>query len=405
VRPTIDGLALPTGSALRDNPAFVGERCAVDVGDVQIRDLEVYRVKPRWQLLCIRTSDDVCGWSELVLETKLDTVRAALEELRDYLVGKDPRRINLHWQRIYADAFYRGGPVLVSALSAVDIALWDITARLLDVPVYELLGGAVRDKVQAYCHIAGDSADDLIRDARTAIGQGFTAFKTTISAPAPYLPDRDYVDAEVQRFAGLREAIGSSYKIAIDFHGRASPTLSRTLIGELASCAPWFVEEICLPDNVLPMAELRRHTTVPIATGERLFTKWGFRELIERQVADLYQPDICHAGGISELIRIATMADLYYAAIAPHNPLGPLALAASLQVDAVVGNFAAQELIRGLGRPIIREDFHLEDGYIDLPSGAGLGVEIDLEAVKEASTDASFRNPETSYRDGSVANW
>ena len=381
------------------------ERYAAKVGDIRIRDSEVYRIKPRWQLLCIRTTGDVCGWSELVLETKLDTVKAALGELRDYLLGKDPRHINLHWQRIYTDSFYRGGPILVSALSAVDIALWDISARLLGVPIYQLLGGALRHKVHVYCHIAGDTPEDLVKDAKTAIGQGFTAFKTTIAAPAPYLPDREYVDAEVAKLAAVHEAVGGSYKLALDFHGRASPTLSRTLIQELAPYHPWFVEEIRLPDNVLPMAELRHHTTVPIATGERLFTKWGFRDLIERQVADVYQPDVCHAGGISELVRIASMADAYYAAIAPHNPLGPLALAASLQVDAVVGNFLTQELVRGLGRPITTEDFRLSDGYIDLPIGPGLGVEVDEEAVRAASTTASFRNPETSYPDGSVANW
>jgi galactonate dehydratase len=380
---------------------------AVDIFYGPRRDLGGSYGPPRWQFLRIATDAGVDGWSEAVLEGNPGAVRGALGELSEYLIGKDPRAIGHHWSRMYTDNFYRGGPVLVSAISAVDNALWDIKGKVLGVPTYELLGGPVRSAVPVYCHIGGTTGSELAEDALRAASQGFTVFKTVLSGPAPRLGEVRFVDSEVARFHQLREAIGPDYEFAIDFHGRASPALSRVLLAELESCRPLFVEEPCLPENVVAMKELRASTSIPIATGERLFTKWGFREAIEQRIADVYQPDVCHAGGISELVKIAAMADAHYATIAPHNPLGPVALAASLQVDCVCENALIQELVRDLGEGLIEEPFRVVDGMIAAPAGPGLGVTVNLDALRPASAedDWTWPIPPLSYRDGSVAPW
>ena len=371
---------------------------------VKIRSLDLYFVRPHWQLLRVATDVGVEGWSEAMLEGNVRAVRGAIESLADYLVGQDPRTVAHHWSRMYTDNFYRGGPVLCSAISAVDIALWDIRGKLFNAPVYELLGGPVRSAVPVYCHV-GDGGEDLIADTKVAMDRGFRIVKATLTGPAPRLPTRAYVDAEVERFYRLREAIGASCEFAIDFHGRATPALSMTLARELEAAHPLFIEEPCLPENVEAMRDIKASTTIPIATGERLFTRWGFRPAIEARIADVYQPDVCHAGGISELTKIAAMADAHYAQIAPHNPLGPVALAASLQVDCVCENVVVQELVHSLGAELLDEPFKLVDGMIPAPEGPGIGATVKLEALKALERGGSWRLPGFSYPDGSVAPW
>lgn len=372
---------------------------------VVISSVELFYVRPRWQFLRITTSEGTEGWSEAILEGNARAVRGAVETLADYLVGKDPRAITHHWHRMYTDNFYRGGPVLVSAISAIDIALWDIKGKLLGVPIFELLGGAVRSAVPVYCHVGGETADDLAEDARAAVREGFKIVKTGLRGPAPRLATSQYIDGEVERFGKLRAALGSACEFAIDFHGRATPALSRVLIHELEQFRPLFIEEPCLPENATALVDIRSATTIPIATGERLFTRWGFREAIELRVADVYQPDVCHAGGISELVKIAAQAEIYYAQIAPHNPLGPIALAASLQVDCACENILAQELVRDLGTTLLERSFELSDGMI-VPSGdPGLGITVNVEAVKAAEYSGDWSTPQLSYDDGSVAAW
>jgi galactonate dehydratase len=372
---------------------------------IAIRSLDLFYVRPRWQFLRVTTDAGVEGWSEAVLEGNVRAVRGAVESLSEYLVGKDPRTVAHHWMRMYTGNFYPGGSVLTSAISAVDIALWDIKGKLLGVPAYELLGGPVRAAVPVYCHIGGRNADELVADALAAVAEGFTMVKTSITGPAPRLATRSYVDGEIERFYRLRDALGASCEFAIDFHGRATPALSVTLARELEGAHPLFIEEPCLPENVVAMRDIKASTSIPIATGERLFTRWGFRDAIEARIADVYQPDVCHAGGISELTKIAAMADAHYAQIAPHNPLGPVALAASLQVDCICENILAQELVRDLGADLLTEPFELSDGMIAAPLGPGLGVSVNLEAVEALGHDGSWRSPELSYADGSVAAW
>jgi galactonate dehydratase len=367
---------------------------------LKVTRLETLMVKPRWLFLKVHTDAGIVGLGEPIVEGRAETVATAIKEIEPYLKGKDPRRVAHHWQAIYRHAFYRGGPILTSALSGIDQALWDIKGKALGVPVYELLGGPTRDRVRVYAH-AG--TPERIKQAKA---RGFTAFKTN---PAKRRPSR-YVEtpAEVhyaaERFAELRRAAGDDADIAIDLHGAISPATAKLLIKAIEPYQPMFVEEPCQAQNHDVMAEIARGTHLPIATGERVFTKWGFREVLEKRAATILQPDLCHAGGITEVRLIAGMAEAYYAAIAPHNPLGPISLAAGVQIAASIPNFLCQEQV-SLGEGYIKKPFVLRNGYLDLPDGPGLGIELDEDALA-GRIGHDWRNRESyDADDGSVVDW
>src|SRR5450759_1918732 len=290
--------------------------------NLKITRLETILVKPRWLFLKIHTNAGIVGLGEPITEGRALTCAEAVKEVEPYLVGKDPRRVVHHWQAIYRHAFYRGGPLLTSALSGIDQALWDIKGKALGVPVYELLGGPTRDKVRVY---ASSSAAHV----RALMAKGFTTFKTSPAKKRPmrYIETPAAVEYAAEQFAEMRRVAGKDVDIAIDFHGAISPATAKLLIKALEPYQPMFVEEPCQAQNHDVMAEIARSTYLPIATGERVFTKWGFREVLEKRAATILQPDLCHAGGITEVRLIAGMAEAYYAAIAPHNPLGPISLA------------------------------------------------------------------------------
>jgi len=305
-----------------------------------------------------------------------------------------------HWQAIYRHAFYRGGPILTSALSGIDQALWDIKGKALGVPVYELLGGPTRNRVRVYAH-AG--TPELIQQK---LKEGFTAFKTGPAKrrPARYVETPAQVGYAAEKFAELRKAAGEDADIACDFHGAISPATAKLLIKALEPYQPMFIEEPvnCQEHDV--MAEIARGTFLPIATGERVFTKWGFREVLEKRAATILQPDLCHAGGITEVRLIAGMAEAYYAAIAPHNPLGPISLAAGVQIAASIPNFLCQEQV-SLGEGYLKQPFRVRNGYLDLPTGPGLGIELDENALAD-KIGHDWRNREAyDADDGSVVDW
>ncbi len=233
-----------------------------------------------------------------------------------------------------------------------------------------------------------------------------TAFKTGVAGgrPARIVENKAFVDRSVERFAALREAAGPEVDIGIDFHGAISPQTAKLLIKALEPYQPMFIEEPCQCQNVDVMAEIARGTHLPIATGERIFTKWGFREILEKHAAAILQPDLCHAGGINEVRIIAGMAEAYYAGIAPHNPLGPISLAACIQLDASIPNFVAQEHTT-LGEGYLKNPLVCKDGFVELPTGPGLGIELDEDAMED-KIDHDWRNPETYLQDdGSVVDW
>jgi galactonate dehydratase len=368
---------------------------------LKITKLETFLVQPRWLFLKIHTDAGIVGLGEPVVEGRAETVATAVKEVEPYLVGKDPRQVTHHWQAIYRHAFYRGGPVLTSALSGIDMALWDIKGKALGVPVYELLGGPTRTKVRLYQQVRTPA------DIRRGIAAGFTAFKTgpQFKRRYPrYIETPAQVAYAVEQFSALRKAAGDDVDIGIDFHGKVSPATARLLIKGLEPYQPMFIEEPINCQNHDLMAEIARGTHLPIATGERVYTKWGFREVLEKKAATVLQPDLCHAGGITECRLIAGMAEAYYATIAPHNPLGPISLAAGIQLAASIPNFLCQEH-RTLGEGYLKKPFVVKQGFVDLPTGPGLGIELDEEALAE-KIGHKWRNTESyDEDDGSVVDW
>lgn len=382
---------------------------------MQIRSLETFLIPPRWCFLKITTDSGVVGWGEPVVEGKAATVAAAVEEMSDFLIGKDPARIEDLWQVLYRGGFYRGGPVLMSAISGIDQALWDIKGKALGVPVYDLLGGHVREKIRVYAWIGGDRPDDVAKQALAKKAAGYTAIKMNGTEEVEWIGSPAKIREAVARAWAIREACGPDFGIAIDFHGRVHKGTAKALMKELEPVKPLFIEEPVLPENNEALLDLRSNCSLPIATGERQFTRWGFKQLLATGGADIVQPDVSHCGGISELKKIATMAEAYDVAVAPHCPLGPLCLAASLQVDFCTPNAFIQEQSLGIhyneGSDLLDylvdpSVFEYRDGFVSRPTGPGLGVEIDEAKVREAvKTGHRWRNPIWRTEDGVVAEW
>ena len=383
---------------------------------MKITNIEMMHLKPRWMFLKVETDEGITGWGEPVVEGRARTVETAINELRPVLIGADPLRIEHLWQLMYRGTFYRGGPVFCSAISGIEMALWDIKGKYYNIPVYQMLGGLCRDKIRMYGHlkpaaIAGDfPISGMLEITDQRLADGFTVMKYSIIPPIRPIDNMEMVDKVVERFAAVRERVGKSVDIAIDFHGRVSPAMSIRLLKALEPYYPLFVEEPVLPENVDEMVRVSRTTSIPIAAGERLFTKFGFRELIEKQAVSVVQPDLCHCGGIFEARKIAAMAETYYMQIAPHNPLGPISLAACLQLDACVPNLLAQEHPgmpnhQDLGVGILKKPFEIEQGYIRIPEGPGLGIEIDEEALEPLRFDGTWDTPHLFFEDGSIADW
>lgn len=382
---------------------------------MKITSLELFKVAPRWLFLKTMTDEGICGWGEPVIEGRADTVEAAVNELAPYLIGRDPFQIEDIVQTLYRGGFYRGGPILSSAISGIEQTLWDIKGKALNVPVYELLGGAVRDRIQVYSWIGGDRPDDTAAAAAEKAEQGYNAVKMNGTAELDYIDSWRKIDAAVKRVAAIREACGENFGIAVDFHGRVHQAMARVLMRELEPYHLMFIEEPVLIENIEAFAELRSHTTTPIATGERNFMRWGFKDIITRGIADIIQPDLCHAGGIFEVRKIAAMAECFDVAVAPHCPLGPIALAASLQLDWCTPNAVIQEqslgihynqgadLLDYLADPTV---FEYKEGFVYRNELPGLGITVNETKVREAAAIGhTWKNPVWRTADGVVAEW
>jgi galactonate dehydratase len=377
---------------------------------LKITRLEILHVKPRWMFLKVHTDEGLVGYGEPIVEGRALTVETAIRELESYLIGQDPLKIEHHWQAMYRGGFYRGGPILVSAISGIEQALWDIKGKYYNLPIYEMLGGTCREKIRMYAHCHGETIDEAVELAILRKSQGFTAIKIALDAPVQIVDNFTYVEKQEARLSAIRDAVGKEMDIAIDFHGRVSPAMAIRLAKAFEPYYPMFIEEPCLPENVDAMVRVANSTTIPIATGERLFTKWGFREVLEKQAVAIVQPDLCHAGGIFEARKIAAMAETYYGAVAPHNPLGPISLAACLQLDACTPNFLIQEHPTlddkgDIGNGFLKTPFKIEGGYISIPKGPGLGIELDEEALQEKIFEGKWETPRLYHEDGSVADW
>ena len=381
---------------------------------MKIDRVETFRVAPRWLFVKVSTDDGVAGWGEPVVEGRAGTVQAAVDELSDYLIGSDPLRIEDTWQVLTKSGFYRGGPVLSSAVAGIDQALWDIAGHVHGVPVHSLLGGPVRDEVRVYGWIGGDRPGDVAEQALRQVDAGLTAVKMNGSAELTAIDTPRQLDLIAGRVAAVREVLGPDRDIAVDFHGRFSLAMARRTLPLLEPLLPFFVEEPLLPELSPRLGALAASTNVPLATGERLYSRWDFRDVMGSGIA-VAQPDPSHAGGISEVRRIAAMAELYGVSLAPHCPLGPIALASCLQLDFAVPNFLIQEQSLGihynlesdlLDYLVDASAFQVSDGYIRRPTGSGLGIEIDEAEVRKAAANPHrWRNDIWRHRDGSLAEW
>ncbi|MBT7862746.1 MAG: galactonate dehydratase [Gemmatimonadetes bacterium] len=380
---------------------------------MRIATIEQFCPLPRVRLVKITTDNGLVGWGETTLEGKPQSVVAAVDELAQYFVGKDPLRIEHHWQHVYRSAFFRGGNVLMTALSGIDQALWDISGKHYGVPVHALLGGAVRDRIRVYAHWGLNSlTDEGKASSRERLDMlrskgGYTAFKAGPGGKWRAHEPPSMVDEFIERAYLMREWVGPDVELAFDFHGKMTPAMAVEVCHELKGMRPMFVEEPVPQENVDALKQVSDKVSFPIATGERLLTRWGFREVIEKQAAAYLQPDTSHAGGITELKKIANMAEVYYMHILPHCAIGPVAFSASLQVDAVIPNFLAQEQIdQGLGGGLFEQDWDVVDGHIELPTKPGLGFEINEAAVSKHTQYSEELGGEYFYEsDGSVADW
>lgn len=382
---------------------------------MKIVRLTTYRVAPRWMFLKMETDAGITGWGEPIIEGRARTVETAVNELSEYLIGKDPSRINDLWQMLYRGGFYRGGPILMSAIAGIDQALWDIKGKLLGVPVYQLLGGLVRDRMKTYSWVGGDRPADIISGIRKLVDAGFDTFKLNGTEELGMIDTPRAVDAVIAKVAEIHSVFGNSISYGIDFHGRVSAPMAGVLLRELEPFRPLFVEEPVLPEQAEYYPRLAANTSILLAAGERMYSLTDFKRVLMQGGIAILQPDLSHAGGITECYKIAAMADAHDVAIAPHCPLGPIALAACLQVDFVARNAVLQEQSMGIhyndyaelfDYVVNKEDFRFDRGYLTPPTLPGLGVEIDEERVIEASLKAvDWRNPVWRHADGSVAEW
>lgn len=382
---------------------------------MKIREVNTYYVRPRWGFVEIITEDGYSGWGEAVLEGHAHTVLACVEEMKDYLIGTEAGNIEDIWNVLYRAGFYRGGGVLMSAIAGIDQALWDIKGKYYNVPVYELLGGRCHEKMKVYSWIGGDRPADVGNAAKEKQEAGFRAIKMNATEELQMVDSYEKIDQVLERVAAIREKCGKYFGIAIDFHGRVHKPMAKILAKKLEEFDPMFIEEPVLCEHMENFKEIAAACNIPIATGERLYSRYDFKRLLQAGGVDIIQPDLSHAGGITEVKKIAAMAEAFDVALAPHCPLGPIALSSCLNVDAVSYNAVIQEQSIGIhynvGKSVLdyvknKKDFEFTDGYVKLPQIPGLGVEVDKKLVlKENENPHNWKNPVWRHEDGSVAEW
>lgn len=381
---------------------------------MKITGFKTYQVEPRWLFLKLETDEGICGWGEPVIEGKASTVEACVREMMPYVIGRDPREIEDIFQALYRGAFYRGGPIVSSAISGIEQALWDIKGKYYGIPVYEFLGGKCRDSIDVYGWIGGDRPADVGKTAKEQKDLGFKAIKMNATAEMHYIDSYEKVDGVLARVAAVKESCGDGFGVALDFHGRVHKSMAKILARELDRYRLLFIEEPVLSENYESFSEIAKYTSAPIAAGERLFTRWDFKKIFEQGVIDIIQPDLSHAGGILEVRKISAMAEAYDMAVAPHCPLGPVALAACLQLDACTPNAFIQEQSLGIhynrGSDLLDyiknpEVFEYRDGAVKIPSAPGLGVEVNEELIAEKAREHGWKNPVWRNHDGTVAEW
>ncbi len=370
-----------------------------------------------WIFVKIITDEGLVGWGEATLEWKTRGVVGCIKDLEPFLLGQDPMRIEHLWQIMYRQPFFRAGIEGMSAISGIEQALWDISGKAVGKSVYQLLGGAVRDKVRMYDHLGGgqmdsvylqDTVDTMVDYAQQSVAAGYSALKVLVVPRTAPLDSVARLRHAETLMSAIREAVGPDVDIMVDLHGRTTPAMGIQYGQILAPYKLFFLEEPCLPENVQGIMEVARALPgVPIATGERLTTRWGFRELCERGGCAVIQPDLCHCGGIWEARKIAALAETHYISVAPHNPLGPLATTVAIHFALSTPNWLIQESMRSdvpWRDDVLDAPLPVQQGFIYPPERPGWGVEInEREAAKHP-----FKQEELMpwfHEDGSVADW
>lgn len=381
---------------------------------LKISDIKVYKVKPRWIFVKVLTDEGIAGWGEMISGTKTETVVAGANEMGKKLIGRNPFEIERLWQEMHR-SFFRGGPINGTIISGLEMALWDIKGKALNLPVYELLGGAARDRIRVYSWIGGDRPSDVAEQAQERVDKGFTAIKMNATSELHYIDSYNKVQAVVDRVASIRDQVGDQLEIGIDFHGRVHRPMAKVLAHALEPYHPMFLEEVVLPENWESFDDIAREVSVPLATGERLYTRWDFKNLFRQGAVDIVQPDVALCGGILETRKIAAMAEAFDMGVAPHAPYGPVSLAATLQVDACTPNVFIQEQSLGIhynqGFDLLdfvknKEIFQYKDSYVQLPKGPGLGIDMDEDKIKEVAQEGLvWSNPAWKNYDGTIAEW
>ncbi|WP_196599933.1 galactonate dehydratase [Pectinatus frisingensis] len=379
-----------------------------------IKTFKIYQVKPRWIFIKLVTNDGVEGWGEMISGTKTETVVSGANEMANFLIGRNPFDIEILWQELYK-SFFRGGPINSTIVSGIEMALWDIKGKMLNVPVYELLGGKAREKIKVYSWIGGDRPDDVVREALDRKTRGFDAIKMNATSELHYIDSYQKIQSVVDRVSSIRKEIGDDFGIAVDFHGRVHKPMAKVLAAALEPYHLMFLEEVVLPENEEAFKQVALHTSTPLATGERLCSRWAYKNIFRDGIIDIIQPDVALTGGILETRKIIAAAESFDMAAAPHAPYGPIALAATLQVDACSPNVFIQEQSLGIhynkGFDLLdfvenKEVFQYNNGFVPLPSLPGLGLKIDEKLVKKVSSEGLiWTNPKWKNYDGTHAEW
>ena len=385
------------------------------MNNLKITKTETFLVPPRWLFLKISTNEGIEGWGEPIIEGRARTVDAAVQELSDYIIGKNPHQIEDIWTMLYRGGFYRGGAILMSAIAGIDQALWDIKGKAFNTPVYNLIGGACRQKIKAYSWIGGDRPKEVAQQAKIAQDSGFHAIKMNGTEELQYLDSFSKVENLLNRVQAIRDITDQDFGIGIDFHGRVHKAMAKILMKELEPMHPMFVEEPVLNEHLRSLRNIVGSSSIPIATGERLYSRYDFKSLLEDGIVDIIQPDLSHAGGITECKKIASMAEAYDVALAPHCPLGPISLSSCLQIDATCHNAIIQEQSLGIhyniGCDILdyidnKEIFAFQNGFFEFSQESGLGLQINENKVRHASqVGHDWKNPIWRHQDGSIAEW
>lgn len=381
---------------------------------MKISNIKVYKVKPRWIFIRISTDEGIDGWGEMVSGTKTETVVAGAYEMGNRILGRDPFEIERIWQELHR-SFFRGGPINGTIISGIEMALWDIKGKYFNTPVYQLLGGAARDRLRVYSWIGGDRPSDVVAEAQDRIDRGFNAVKMNATEELHYIDNFKKIDQVSQRVAALRDRFGYDLDIAVDFHGRVHKPMAKVLAKELEQYKLMFMEEVVLPENEEVFEQVANIVSTPLATGERLISRWDFKNIFKNEKIDIIQPDVALVGGILETRKIAAIAEMHDMAVAPHAPYGPIALAATFQVDACTPNVFIQEQSLGIhynkGFDLLdfvnnKEIFQYKDGFIDIPNGPGLGLEMNVDLVEQIDKEGLvWTNPKWKHYDGTIAEW